>query len=78
MGAEGFEISRIEKIGHLVYEPLADYYIKNRESMKEKFSGTYPSFVETLVHKSMIKMKKLSQDGTIDYLVIRSHPIQND
>ncbi len=73
--SEGFEISRIEKIGHSVYEPLADYYIENRNSMKEKFSEIYPSFVETLVHKSMIKMKKLSQDGIIDYLVIRSHPI---
>lgn len=75
---EGFEISRIEKIGHSVYEPLADYYIKNRDSMKEKFSESYPSFVETLVYKSMIKMKKLSEDGIIDYLVIKSHPIRRD
>lgn len=70
----GFEISKIEKIGRSVYEPLADYYIKNRDSMKEKFSEIYPSFVETLVYKSMIKMKKLSEDGVIDYLVVRSHP----
>ena len=75
---EGFEISRIEKIGHSVYEPLADYYIKNRNSMKEKFSEMYPSFVEKLVYKSMIKMKKLSEDGTIDYLMIRSNPIRVD
>lgn len=72
----GFEISRIEKIGRSVYEPLAEHYIENRESMKKKFSETYPSFVETLVHKSMIKMKKLSEDGIIDYLVIRSSPIR--
>ncbi len=71
----GFEISKIEKIGKLVYEPLANYYIENRNSMKEKFAVIYPSFVETLVYKSMIKMKKLSENGTIDYLVIKSHPI---
>ncbi|HEY8109808.1 MAG TPA: methyltransferase domain-containing protein, partial [Candidatus Nitrosotenuis sp.] len=58
----GFEISKIEKIGKFVYEPLADYYIKNRDSMKEKFAAIYPSFVETLVYKSMIKMKRLSED----------------
>ena len=71
----GFEISKIEKIGKFVYEPLADYYIKNRDSMKEKFAAIYPSFVETLVYKSMIKMKRLSEDSIIDYLVIKSHPI---
>ena len=74
----GFEISRIEKIGQSVYQPLADYYIENRNSMKEKFSEIYPSFVETLVYKSMIKMKKLSKDGVIDYLVIKSQPIHKD
>ncbi|WKT57805.1 class I SAM-dependent methyltransferase [Candidatus Nitrosotenuis chungbukensis] len=71
----GFEISKIEKIGKAVYEPLADYYIENRKSMKEKFSATYPSFVETLVYKSMLKMKRLSESGIIDYLVIKSHPV---
>ncbi len=75
---EGFEISKIEKIGKLVYEPLADYYVKNRDLMKEKFAGLYPSFVETLVYKSMIKMKRLSESKVIDYLVIKSHPIRKD
>lgn len=75
---EGFEIARIEKIGHTVYEPLAEYYIKNRNSMKERFSETYPSFVETLVYRSMIRMKKLSEDGIIDYLVIKSHPTREN
>jgi len=75
---EEFEITRIEKIGHSVYEPLAEYYIKNRDSMKERFSEIYPSFVETLVYKSMIRMKKLSEDGIIDYLVIKSHPIHKN
>jgi hypothetical protein len=58
-----------------VYKPLADYYIENRKSMKEKFAGTYPSFVETLVYKSMVKMKRLSERGIIDYLVIKSHSV---
>ena len=70
----GFEITRSEKIGQSVYRPLAEYYIKNRDSMKEKFSKMYPSFVETLVYKSMKKMKKLSEDNIIDYLVIKSQP----
>lgn len=74
----GFEISRIEKIGQSVYEPLAEYYIKNRNSMKEKFSESYLSIVETLVYRSMIKMKKLSEDGIIDYLVIKSHSNHKD
>lgn len=73
----GFEILKIEKIGRSVYEPLADYYAKNRDIMKEKFSEIYPSYVETLLYKSMIKMRRLSERGTIDYLVIKARLCQS-
>lgn len=68
----GFEILKIEKIGRSIYEPLADYYMKNRDSMKEKFAEVYPSYVEMLLYKSMLKMKKLSERGAIDYLVVKA------
>ena len=67
---EGFHISELRKIGPNVYEPLADYYLKNRESLKTRILREYPSYVEKILRKSLVKLKQVSQRGIIDYLLI--------
>jgi cyclopropane fatty-acyl-phospholipid synthase-like methyltransferase len=67
----GFKISEIQKIGKNVYEPLADYYIKNREVLRNKILKEYPSYLENILFKSLLKMKDASQKGFIDYVLIK-------
>ena len=67
---EGFHISEIQSIGHYVYEPLADYYIKNRKHLRERVLKKYPSYLENILYKSLLKMKQASQKGIIDYIII--------
>ena len=71
----GFEIKKIEEIGSEVYEPLADYYSENRDKLKERFSSAYSSRTENLIYNSMEKMKKLSQQKIIDYILLKLQPI---
>ena len=66
----GFSLKKEESIGDLVYEPFADYYIQNRESLKERLVSTYSGNVENLTFKSMKKMKELSEKKIIDYLLL--------
>lgn len=65
-----FNIIERQEIGHMVYEPLADYYMANRNSIKQKISGRYPGYVEDVLFRSINKMKSVSQKGVIDYLVV--------
>lgn len=67
---EGFHINDFQKIGSNVYEPLANYYLKNRESLKNKILEKYPSYVEKILYKSIQKMKHVSQKKIIDYVLI--------
>lgn len=66
----GFSLKNQESIGNLVYEPFANYYIQNRDSLKEKLVSTYSGNVENLTFKSMKKMKDLSEKKIIDYLLL--------
>lgn len=66
----GFSIALQKNIGPSVYEPLADYYAKNRESLKPKILAKYPSYVEKILFNSLNKMNKVSKNGTIDYLLL--------
>jgi len=50
---------------------LTNYYIKNRKRLKNKILTQYPSFVEKLLFKSLLKMKKVSHEKLIDYLLIK-------
>ena len=63
-------IEKIE-IGSDVFEPLTDYYLKNRKMIKNKILTCYPSFVENILFKSLLKMKKASHEKLIDYLLIK-------
>jgi cyclopropane fatty-acyl-phospholipid synthase-like methyltransferase len=68
---DGFHIVDVNFIGKNVYVPLADYYLKNREDLKTKILRKYPSYVEKILFKSMLKMKEVSQKGIIDYVLLR-------
>ncbi len=68
----GFEIKEIRHIGHQVYEPLTDYYVQNRDILKDRILKKYPAFLENILHRSLIKMADVSRKGIIDYVIIKS------
>ena len=66
-----FRIIKKIGIGSDVFEPLADYYIKNRNRLRINILTQYPSYVENVLFKSLLKMKKASHEKLIDYLLIK-------
>jgi cyclopropane fatty-acyl-phospholipid synthase-like methyltransferase len=82
MATEGFEIQDIEHIGHSVYEPCANYYIQNRQMLRQRLRiKTLPhaksliiEFVERIIYISALKMKDSSQKEIIDYVLIKAVP----
>lgn len=68
----GFAVDDIKRVGHQVYEPLADYYLKNRQTLRESILREYSPFVEQVLYKSLLKMKDASERGIIDYAIIRA------
>jgi ubiquinone/menaquinone biosynthesis C-methylase UbiE len=69
----GFTISEEKLIGSSVYDPLADYYLQKRNQLKELILQQYPQYVETLLFKSIKKMKKASKEKIIDYVLLKCH-----
>jgi ubiquinone/menaquinone biosynthesis C-methylase UbiE len=69
----GFTISEEKLIGPSVYDPLADYYLQKRNQLKELILQQYPQYVETLLFKSIKKMKKASKEKIIDYVLLKCH-----
>ena len=67
----GFKISDQKLIGSDVYEPLCDYYVQNRTSLKPKILKKYPKYVENILYYSLKKMKKASEEKIIDYVLIK-------
>jgi len=67
----GFKIITNNFVGHEVYDPLADYYAKNRENIKKNILKQYPSLVESILFKSIQKMQKASQNHIIDYMILK-------
>ena len=70
--ARKFKLVEKTEIGSDVFESLTNYYIKNRNMLKNKILTQYPSYVENMLFKSLLKMKKASQEKLIDYLLIKS------
>jgi cyclopropane fatty-acyl-phospholipid synthase-like methyltransferase len=68
----GFSIKEIRLIGHLVYEPLVEYYVLHRSALRERILKKYPSFLENILYRSLLKMKDVSTKGIIDYVVIKA------
>ena len=77
--SEGLAIKDIQNIGNNVYEPLADYYILNRKLLKKTINDSLSSrtqiiafkIIENIIYRSALKMKRLSQKGIIDYILIK-------
>ena len=67
---QGFSNIDLEKIGSNVYEPLANFYIENRDSIKNKILQSYPAYVEKILFRSLNKMKEISEKKIIDYILI--------
>jgi len=67
----GFTISEEKLIGSSVYDPLADYYLQKRNQLKELILKQYSPYVETLLFKSIQKMKKASKEKIIDYILLK-------
>lgn len=66
-----FSVTEKMEIGSHVFEPLADYYVKNRKFLQDIILKQYPSYVENILFKSLLKMKKASQEKLIDYLLVK-------
>ena len=66
-----FDIVEKMEIGQNVFEPLTDYYVKNRENLQKMILKQYPSYVENILFKSLLKMKRASREKLIDYLLIK-------
>jgi ubiquinone/menaquinone biosynthesis C-methylase UbiE len=71
--SEGFVISEEKLIGSSVYDPLANYYLENREKLKKSILKQYSPYVEKILFKSIQKMKKASQNNIIDYVLLKCH-----
>ncbi len=71
LSSSGFTICDEKLIGTNVYDPLADYYVNNRTRLKKLILKHYPRYVETILYKSLQKMKKASKEKIIDYALIK-------
>lgn len=68
----GFDVQDVRRIGHEVYEPLTDYYVLNRGTLRERILEKYPPFLENILYRSLLKMRDVSKKGIIDYVVIKA------
>jgi cyclopropane fatty-acyl-phospholipid synthase-like methyltransferase len=68
----GFQLKEINFIGCRVYEPLTKYYVQNREKLQNAILKEYPSHIERILYKSILKMNELSRERVIDYAIIRA------
>jgi len=71
IGDTGLNIIETQLIGSKVYSPLADYYIQNHEFLRSEILKRYPSYVEKILFKSMLKMKEAARDQTIEYALVK-------
>lgn len=74
INSNGFSITEEQLIGNHVYDPLADYYIQNRDQLKKSILEKYPNYVENILYKSIIKMKDASEKKIIDYALLKCIP----
>jgi hypothetical protein len=68
----GFDAQDIRRIGHQVYEPLTDYYVLHRSALRERILEKYPPFLESILYRSLLKMRDVSRKRMIDYVVIKA------
>ncbi len=68
----GLDIVETRAVGQNVYVPLADYYTQNRPRLRPLITREYPGYLESILHRSMRKMKQVSQKGVIDYVLVKA------
>ena len=68
---EGFDVVSTDSIGSKVYEPLTDYYIRKREILRSKILQQYSPYIEKILFRSLLKMKEVSENKTIDYILLK-------
>jgi ubiquinone/menaquinone biosynthesis C-methylase UbiE len=71
----GFHIIDVLNIGSYVYAPLTDYYTENRKVLRKRILKKYPSYVENLLYKSLLKTRDAYSKGIIDYVMIKTSPM---
>jgi cyclopropane fatty-acyl-phospholipid synthase-like methyltransferase len=71
----GFEIMNVTMIGTQVFEPLGLYYTQNRKELRQKIMAHYPSYVEKILWKSLVKMMTVSKKGLIEYIVLKAQKL---
>jgi len=71
LASNGFKIIDETLIGSNVYDPLTDYYIENRKTLSNNILKQYPGYMEKILYKSLLKMKKASQEKIIDYVLLK-------
>jgi len=69
--SNGFKIIDEMLIGSNVYDPLTDYYVENRKTLSRTILEHYPGYMEKILYKSLLKMKKASQEKIIDYVLLK-------
>ena len=70
INTSGFTLKEIRFIGSNVYKPLADYYIDNRFKLKDRVIKEYSKLFEIIFYRSLLKMKNVSENGLIDYIIL--------
>ena len=65
------EIMEIDSIGDKVYSPLTKFYTQNRSEIRQNLNSVFPSYLEKILYKSLLKMKEVSESKTIDYVLIK-------
>jgi ubiquinone/menaquinone biosynthesis C-methylase UbiE len=71
----GFEIMNVTMIGTQVFEPLGLYYTQNRKELRQKIMAHYPSYIEKILWKSLVKMMTVSKKGLIEYIVLNAQKL---
>ena len=78
LSKNNFEIIDSKNIGENVYPPLADYYLENRNELREKILTRYSKYVEKILFESMKKMKTSFEKGLIDYQMLKCKKLALD
>ena len=73
LNSAGFHISDKQFVGGNVYPPLTDYYLENRTMLKKLILENYPQYVEKILFKSLLKIKKASKAKVIDYVLLKCY-----
>jgi hypothetical protein len=71
VASAGLHLLSEEMVGGLVYEPMAEYYLTNRTALGRRIRSKYPGYVESLLRRSMLDMRRASERGIIDYVIVK-------